>query len=254
MLNTRHFGDPEGAPVLAVHGITAHGRRWRRLAEEAWPERRTVAVDLRGHGRSTYDAPWSVPQHVTDLIDTLDAEDLGSVDLVTHSYGGAIGLALLARAPERVKRLVLLDPALALDSARRSDLALGVIASEGWATVAEAIAVRKGDLADEFDATIAEEIADHLVQGDDGRYRFRYHKPAVVTGWGEMSYPLPERLPVVPTLIVVCDNADIVTPAALAGLRNLLGEALQIAHLDSGHMLYWERFDDTAALVTNFLV
>ena len=73
VLNVHELGDPAGPPLLAIHGVRAHGRRFRRLAEEAWPERRTIAVDLRGHGRSTYDAPWSIEQHVADLIETLDA-------------------------------------------------------------------------------------------------------------------------------------------------------------------------------------
>ncbi len=72
VLNVHEFGDPGGAPLLAVHGINAHGRRFVRLATEGWPERHTLAVDLRGHGRSTYDGPWNMAQHVTDLIDTLD--------------------------------------------------------------------------------------------------------------------------------------------------------------------------------------
>jgi lipase len=253
VLHFHEFGDPTGAPVLAVHGITAHGRRFRRLAEEAWPERRTVAVDLRGHGRSTYEGPWSIPQHVTDLIDTMDSLGIGAADVVVHSYGGAIAVALLCRAPERVRRLVLLDPALALDGVEVSEAALAQFEPGGWSSIEDATTARKGDLADEHDAAIAEEIAEHLVRGDDGRYRFRYHKPAIVTGWGEMSYPLPDALPPVPTLFVVCDQADIVKPAALAGMQSLLGEHLRVEHLDSGHMLYWERFDDTAALITSFL-
>ena len=104
VLHTYELGDPDGEPMLAIHGITAHGRRFRRLAEEAWPERRTVAVDLRGHGHSTSDGPWSIPQHVTDLLDTLDDLGLDGVDVVGHSDGGAIALALLAAAPERVRR------------------------------------------------------------------------------------------------------------------------------------------------------
>ena len=253
VLHVHEFGDPTGEPVFAVHGITAHGARFRRLAEEAWPERRTVAVDLRGHGHSTHDGPWSIPQHVTDLLDTMDHHGLTSADLVVHSYGGAIALALLQRAPERVRRLVLLDPALALDPADSGDTALDVMAANGWASVEAATIARRGDLGEEFTPIIEEEIAAHLVEGDDGRYRFRFHKAAVVTGWGEMSYPLPDSLPPVPTLIVVCDRAEIVTPEALTGLQGLLGGHLTVEHLDSGHMLYWERFDDTARLVTSFL-
>jgi lipase len=253
VLHTHEFGDPEGEPVLAVHGITAHGGRFRRLAEEAWPERRTIAVDLRGHGRSTYDGPWSIPQHVVDLCATLDHYGLGSVDFVTHSYGGAIALAFLQRFPERVRRLVLLDPALALDPAEASEAAEGVIGFEGWATVEEATTARRGELGDEHAATITEEIDAHLVAGDDGRFRFRFHRPAVVTGWGEMAYPMPSLLPPVPTLLVVCDRAEIVTPGALAGLQGLLGDHLSVVHLDAGHMLYWEAFEDTAAAITTFL-
>ena len=253
VLHVHEYGDPAGEPVFAVHGITAHGARFRRLAEEAWPERRTVRVDLRGHGHSTYDGPWSIPQHVTDLLDTMDHHGLESADFVVHSYGGAIALALLTRAPERVRRLVLLDPALALDGAEASETAADVMAFTGWASVEEATTARLGDLGEAARPAIDEEVAAHLVEGADGRFRFRFHKPAVVTGWGEMSYPLPDALPPVPTLIVVCDRAEIVTPEALAGLGELLGEHLAVEHLDAGHMLYWERFDDTARLVTGFL-
>ena len=112
VLHTHSFGDPAGVPLLAVHGITAHGGRFRRLAEEAWPHRRTLAPDLRGHGRSTADAPWNVAQLVQDLADTLDAHGVtGPVDVVGHSYGGVVTLAFLAAHPGRVRRLVLLDPA-----------------------------------------------------------------------------------------------------------------------------------------------
>lgn len=253
VLHTHHFGDRASDPVLAVHGITAHGRRFRRLAEEAWPQRHTVAVDLRGHGRSTYEGPWSMRQHVTDLLDTLDHHGLDSVDLVTHSYGGAIGLELLARTPARVRRLVLLDPAIAIAPARTNDDALAAIEANGWASVEEATTARNAGLGDEIDPAVVEDIADHLLRGDDGRWRFRFHKPAVVTGWGEMSYPLPESLPPVPTLLVVADRAGIVTGEAFAGLQRLLGDQLDVVHLDSGHMLYWERFDETAAAVTAFL-
>jgi len=37
ILNFHDLGDPAGVAVLAVHGITAHGLRFRRPAEQAWP-------------------------------------------------------------------------------------------------------------------------------------------------------------------------------------------------------------------------
>jgi lipase len=253
VLHTHRFGASEGDPLLAVHGITAHGRRFRRLAEESWPARQTLAVDLRGHGRSTSDGPWSIGQHVTDLVDTLDDAGWGAVDVVGHSYGGAIGLTLLATAPERVRRLVLLDPALALGGDFASKAAADTIDFAGWATVEEATLARNAGLGDDINWGVAEDIAEHLVHGEDGRFRFRYHKPAVVTGWGEVCYPLPARVTPVPALLVVADRAELVSAATIAGLQALFGDLLQVQHLDAGHMHYWERFDETADLVTTFL-
>ncbi len=62
-LNVTEWGDPAGAPVLCLHGVTGHGRRFRRLAEEGLPGHRVIGVDYRGHGRSGWEPPWSVEQH-----------------------------------------------------------------------------------------------------------------------------------------------------------------------------------------------
>jgi lipase len=253
VLHTHDFGDPAGEPLLAVHGITAHGRRFERLATEAWPQRHTVSVDLRGHGRSTSDGPWSIRQHVADLLETMDAVGFDSVDVVGHSYGGAIALALLEAAPERVRRLVMLDPALALSGSFASAAAMGTIADQGWASVEEATVARNAGLGDEIHPAVRIEIEEHLVQDEEGRYRFRYHRPAVITGWGEVCFPLPVAIHAVPALLLVADQADLVSPAAEAGLQALFRDALQVVHLDCGHMVYWERFEDTAAAITSFL-
>lgn len=253
VLNVHELGDPEGEPLLAIHGITAHGLRFRRLAQEAWPERHTFAVDLRGHGRSLSDGPWSIPQHVRDLIDTLDVNGLDRVDVVGHSYGGAIGLALLAAAPERVRRIALLDPALAISGSLASSNALGTIADPGWDSVEEATIARNAGLGDEINPAVVEDVAEHLVLGDDGRYRFRFHRPAVVTGWGEVCHPLPGSIEPRPALLVVADRAGLVAPETIDALRALFGDRLRVEHLDCGHMLYWEDFAGTAAAVVPFL-
>src|SRR5690242_5407196 len=48
-LNVHLFGPADAPAVLAIHGITGHGGRFARTAREGLPERRVVAVDLRGH-------------------------------------------------------------------------------------------------------------------------------------------------------------------------------------------------------------
>src|SRR6185437_11258012 len=72
-LHTYEWGDPESPLVVCLHGVTGHGLRFRKLAEERLANRfRVVAADLRGHGHSTWDEPWSIAAHVEDLLETFD--------------------------------------------------------------------------------------------------------------------------------------------------------------------------------------
>jgi pimeloyl-ACP methyl ester carboxylesterase len=74
-----------------------------------------IALDLPGFGesvkplRNRYDAR----EFSTAVIGVLDALGLGTVDLLGHSLGGRIALEVALREPERVRRLVLLTPAMA---------------------------------------------------------------------------------------------------------------------------------------------
>src|SRR5207244_2258524 len=55
-LHVHEWGDPDAPPLVCVHGVTGHGERFKRLAEERWSAHHHVlAPDLRGHGRSGYD-------------------------------------------------------------------------------------------------------------------------------------------------------------------------------------------------------
>ena len=56
-LHVYEWGDPDAPPVVCLHGVTAHGERFMQLAEERWAEHfHVIAPDLRGHGRSGWDA------------------------------------------------------------------------------------------------------------------------------------------------------------------------------------------------------
>lgn len=252
-LHVREYGNPLGEPLLAIHGVSAHAQRWERLALEALPHRRTIAVDLRGHGFSPWTPPWSVEQHVRDLLATLDALEIhGPIDVLGHSYGGAIALRLLAEAPERVGRVAMLDPALAADPTEMAALAQAALDFTGWATVDEAMMARNAGLGEVINPHVPIDLEQHLVQGDDGRFRFRFLPLAVAASYGELCHPIPRIAPR-PTLLVQATKAAWVSDEVIDALRSDLGDHLTVVRIDSGHMVYWERFDETARAVVEFL-
>src|SRR5437773_2536441 len=83
---------------------SARGRRFRRLAEERLAQRyRVVAPDLRGHGRSGHEPPWTIAAHLADIVETVAAAGVERAAWVGHSFGGRLILELAAREPERVE-------------------------------------------------------------------------------------------------------------------------------------------------------
>jgi lipase len=113
-LAVAEWGPPDAEPVLAVHGITASSRSWIELAA-ALPERRILAPDLRGRGRSLdLPGPWGLRRHADDLAGELRRRGLGPVMVVGHSMGAFVSVALAARHPDLVAALVLVDGGLPL--------------------------------------------------------------------------------------------------------------------------------------------
>jgi pimeloyl-ACP methyl ester carboxylesterase len=97
-----------GPTLLLVHGWGAWHRYWRHLWPRVVARFRCLAVDLPGHGWSERpaEAPYTVEWYADWLAALLEAKGSGPAVVVGHSMGGLVGLALAARHPERVRRLV----------------------------------------------------------------------------------------------------------------------------------------------------
>jgi lipase len=250
-LNT-HVSGPQDAPaVLAIHGITGHGGRFTRLAREGLPDRRLVAVDLRGHGRSLWTPPWTVDQHVRDLIDTLDAAGLERVDVAGHSYGGLISTHLAAAAPARVRRVVLIDPAMSLDPDAMLEAAEEARVQPSWGSLEEAQRGRAEGRTPPAAEAAAADAAEHAYEGLDGRWRLRYCASAEVVGWGEMVRAPGEYS--APTLLLTAGQEQYVSDRVREQLRERCGDDLREVVMDWGHMLFWDAFDQLASEISAFL-
>jgi 2-hydroxymuconate-semialdehyde hydrolase len=102
-----------GKPVLFIHGsgpgVSAFAN-WRLIMPVLAKTRRVIAPDMVGFGFT--DRPqgitYTMDTWVQQALDLLDALELQQVDVVGNSFGGALTLALAVRAPERIRRLVLM--------------------------------------------------------------------------------------------------------------------------------------------------
>lgn len=246
-LNVTEWGEPAGAPVLCIHGLTGHGRRYRRLAEERLPGHRVVGVDLRGHGRSGWEPPWSVEQHLADLVETSETLGISGAAWIGHSFGGKLVAELAARQPDRVESAVLLDPAMHLDPAVAGERAELTRADASFGSADEAIEARlaDGSLFTTPREVLEEEAREHLVESRDGRFRWQYAPAAAIVAWSEMAAPSPPW-PICPTLLVRGEQSWVPVKAP----HN--GNITEVV-VPGGHSVLWDDFDATADAIVRFL-
>ena len=255
LLQLHEWGDPAASPVVCVHGLNAHGRRFRKLAEERLAQRfHVLAPDLRGHGASGWDPPWTISTHAHDLLETLDDAGIGRAPWVGHSYGGRLILELAALEPERIERAALLDPAIQLLPHVGFDFAERERADRAYDSPEQAIAERLEALFPTPREFLEDENREHLVRHRDGKYRFRYCQSAVVCMYAELCTPPPppETLRV-PTLLLHAGEFGLVREDQLSAYSAALGDLIRVVAVPGGHIVYWDAYEQTAAAVERFL-
>lgn len=108
---TRIFWETYGAagapPVVALHGafgsISTMGAQIRALA----PTHRVLAIDSRGHNKSTQTADTLTYEMMTDdVVAVMDQVHMERADIVGWSDGGNIAIDLARRYPDRVRKVV----------------------------------------------------------------------------------------------------------------------------------------------------
>lgn len=98
-------------PVIALHGWRDNAATFEALAP-LLPALRLIAVDMPGHGLSSWrdpDGEYYIWSYVEEVLTVADALGLAHFHLLGHSMGGAIGTLLAGLLPERIDKLALLD-------------------------------------------------------------------------------------------------------------------------------------------------
>ncbi|HSQ24405.1 MAG TPA: alpha/beta fold hydrolase, partial [Pyrinomonadaceae bacterium] len=114
-----------GAPVVAIHGLTASFLSFAGVADHLRGRRPLFAVDLRGRGDSDKpSSPYGMAQHGRDLAAAMQAFEFGPSIVVGHSMGAFVATALAAQNPELVSGIIMIDGGYV------PDLPVGVDASQ----------------------------------------------------------------------------------------------------------------------------
>lgn len=106
-------GVPGAPKALLVHATGFHGRVWDQVVKHLPKDWRVLAVEMRGHGRSSKEGPFDAWEHFAqDLVELVDHLEIEDWIAAGHSMGGWAVCHTAIERPKAFKRLVLIDPTI----------------------------------------------------------------------------------------------------------------------------------------------
>ena len=98
----------QGEALILLHGNSENCDYFQGQTDEFARFFHVYAIDTRGHGKTPRgNAPFTIRQFADDLLDFMDAHQIGKAHLLGFSDGGNIAMIFAMKYPDRVNRLIL---------------------------------------------------------------------------------------------------------------------------------------------------
>jgi 3-oxoadipate enol-lactonase len=124
-----------GFPVVMVHGMGSDHTVWDGILPYLKENYRVLAVDLRGHGKSSKTpGPYSIKLFSNDIKQFIEALDIDQAHFIGHSMGGAIIQELTLQNPGKINSLTLISSFAYIDSHLQEILMnlLKIVSNDGY--------------------------------------------------------------------------------------------------------------------------
>lgn len=238
-----------GQPLVIIPGITSPAITWEFVAEALAKQFDTYVVDVRGRGLSSSgpELDYGVDAMAEDLVGLLDALRLDNVIVLGHSMGARVAARAAGKQPNRMARLVLVDPPVSGPGRRAYPSKLPwYMDSIRLATVGmDAEAMRA------FCPTWTDEQLTLRAE-----WLHTCFEPAIVKAFNDFhDTSFHDDVPglKLPAALMVAGKGGVIQSEDIAELSSLNDE-LQIVHVpDAGHMIPWDDFPGFIGAVDSIL-
>lgn len=249
-VSVRPGTDTAALPLLMLMGLGGNIGMWEPFRGQLGAEAglTTVALDVPGTGCSTTPLlPLPLPVIALMVRSVLNALHLDRVDVIGLSWGGLLAQQLAVSAPRRVRRLVLANTTFGLGSVPGGlDVVQALASTRRYRSAA---GLRHATRAFGGSGTASQHHAARMAHPPSSRGY--YWQILSLTGWS--SLPMI-RLIRQPTLLLCGDDdpaIPLVNPRIMA---RLLPDPQLVVIRGGGHLMLFERTDETVGATTRFLL
>lgn len=98
--------------IIFIHGLGSYSPAWMKNISELKNSFRCIAVDLPGYGKSSKEIHNGQMEFYADkIVELMGKLGIEKANIAGHSMGGQIGMVMSLKYPEKVSKLILVDPA-----------------------------------------------------------------------------------------------------------------------------------------------
>lgn len=246
-----------GKPVILIHGIAASLNDWHYLVPKLTANGfHAYALDLLGHGNSPKpDDPEkyhfeSLSIALENWIESLDIQD--PAVLIGHSLGGTLSLNFARNNPEKIDRLVLIDPFY--DRTQLAPILRAANRRPNWIEKAFRFvppwifsAVMSWDIKPmkEYSQPVRMQIAEDYRQASPHIFHITNTVPDLLNDLQGIHTP---------TLVIWGDQDFTLDPQSFSELVNRLPEAKSHIIRDCGHQPHLAKSDEFNQIVMDFIL
>jgi pimeloyl-ACP methyl ester carboxylesterase len=245
--------DPE---IVLVHGGAQNAHTWDTVALAL--DRPLVAVDLPGHGHSDWRADrqyWPL-ENAVDVATVMRALAPSPRVVVGMSLGGLTSVALAARHPELVPRLVLVDVTPGVDREKAAPIAAFVAGPERFASFDEILERTIAFNPTRTESSLRRGILHNAREHDDGSWTWRYDRWRLAEGQDVPDFrPLWDDVSklTMPLMLVRGADSGVVGDEDVDELRRRQAEVRVEVVEGAGHSVQGDRPVELARLIESFL-
>jgi 3-oxoadipate enol-lactonase len=246
-----HYTDEgRGDAVLLIHGLGSSSEDWELQLPALTPSYRVIAVDLRGHGRSSKpEGPYSIAMFAGDVAALIEDLDIAPCHVVGLSLGAMTTLELAATRPDLVRSAVVVNAGPEFVPRTIKDKAmvwqrLTLVRTVGLERLGQLVANRT--LPDKDQTELRQRVAAVIADNDKAAY---LASMTAIIGWSVV-----DRLnEITSPMLVVVSEFDYTTVSSKRPIVDQAQDALLVVVEGARHLLPIEKPSTFNDILTTFL-
>lgn len=262
---TQIFVDDRGlhsthlTPILCLPGLTRNSKDFAPVFEAYAEQRRVIAIDLRGRGRSSYADPktYAVAQELDDVLVVLDALNIGRVALIGTSRGGLIGQVMANTHPLRLVGLLLNDIGPEINPVGLKRILNYVSSPSFFKNWDDAVLAIKSpgfsNVSDQHWLTVAKRIFKEqnnhpCTDYDPLLTKFALSIADIDAGKLQSLWAMTPAMGKLPVAVLRGENSDLLSPETVVKMQKLLPDLMVTIVPNRGHVPFLDEVESLATI------